>query len=129
MHTALLSSVSHRLGIVVAREMDPWLFPEEGWVREMVEECTEKGCKWEVEQLEREYRSTEVGEGGVKGWVRLMGKQWLDAVEREKGFEEREMVVREVVETVTTVVGRKGMGSGRDLLGYVRLRGVLRKVV
>lgn len=116
MRTALLSVVGRRIGIAKAREVDPWFFPDEIWMRPALE-----GVGFQVERLEREFRPTRVGEGGVEGWVRLMGKQFFDAV----GEGEREGCVREVCEVLKTVC--EGT-EGQDWIGYVRLRGLARKI-
>jgi hypothetical protein len=123
MRAALLSVVSRRLGIQRAREADPWFFPDENWARTKFE-----AAGFVVEKSEMEYRPTKCvqGEGGgVEGWVLLMGKQFFDAVGAEKGNEERESCVKEVVEVLRTVCERP---DGESWIGYVRLRVRARKV-
>jgi hypothetical protein len=115
----MLSVVSKRIGIIKAREADPWFFPDEIWMTRMLEE-TVGGFK--VEKIEREYRPTRADEGGVEGWVRLMAKQYLDAIE-DGG--QREEAVREACEVLKTVCESPG---GGDWFGYVRLRAVVRKL-
>ncbi|KAH8596585.1 S-adenosyl-L-methionine-dependent methyltransferase [Bisporella sp. PMI_857] len=115
--TVLLAVVGRRVGIQRAREADPWFFPDEHWMRKALE-----GSGFGVERIEREYRPTEVDKGGVEGWVRLMGKQFLDAVENG---EEREKCLQEVMEILETVCRSP---EGGDWLGYVRLRAVARKL-
>lgn len=85
---------------------------------------------WRVERLEREWRPTQMDEGGIEGWVRLMCGGWLDGV----GEGEREECVREVVEVLEGVCnsgcgfqGAQG-AQGGEWLGYVRLRGVVRRL-
>ncbi len=77
--------------------------------------------------------------GGIEGWVRLFGAAFLETLEEE---EDREAVVREVKEVVEGVCRREeddgdggGDGVGNEKgdkggwwLGYVRLRGVARKI-
>lgn len=114
MRAALLSAVAKRVGIEKAREADPWFFPDEEWMKQVLGEAG-----FEVEKMELEYRPTKATEGsgkgsGVEGWVRLMGKQFLDVL-----GEEREEVVREVCEVLESVCARPGGGY---LIGYVRLR-------
>ncbi|KAL2125262.1 hypothetical protein VTJ04DRAFT_1627 [Mycothermus thermophilus] len=124
---ALLSSIARRVpgGVRQASEADPWFFPDEEWVRETLE--TKLGG-WKVERVEREWRPTVAegktgdGKGGVEGWVRLMGRKWLEVVEDEK---EREEVVKEVVEVLEEVCK---LPRGGWMLGYVRLRAVARKI-
>lgn len=120
MRAALLSAVARRVGIEKAREVDPWFFPDEQWMRQVLEETG-----FVVEKMELEYRPTRATEGGgegsgVEGWVRLMGKQFLDVL-----GEEREEVVREVCEVLESVCARPGEGH---LIGYVRLRVLARKL-
>jgi hypothetical protein len=119
MRTALLGAVGRRIGIERAREIDPWFFPDEIWMREMLEE-TVGGFK--VEKIEREYRPTRADAGAIEGWVRLMGKQFFDAVD---GAEERERCIEEVCEVLKTVCQSP---SGGDWIGYVRLRALARKI-
>jgi SAM-dependent methyltransferase len=116
---ALLSVVSRRVGMARARAADPWFFPDGAWMRRMLEQ-TVGGFK--VERMEREYRPTPVDQGGVEGWVRLMGKQFLDAV---PGSEDREACVAEVCEVLQSVCESPG---GGEWLGYVRLRAVARRI-
>lgn len=35
---ALLTTVGRRIGLEKARAVDPWFFPDEGWVKHMMEE-------------------------------------------------------------------------------------------
>ncbi|KAJ5037371.1 uncharacterized protein L3040_007547 [Drepanopeziza brunnea f. sp. 'multigermtubi'] len=119
MRTALLSVISGRIGISAARAADPWFFPDETWMTKMLEE-TVGGFK--VERIEREYRPTAADVGGIEGWVRLMGKQFFDAVSDEG---ERASCVKEVVEVLETVCRSPG---GGDWIGYVRLRAVVTKI-
>lgn len=115
----LLAVVGRRIGMKRAREVDPWFFPDERWMRGVLGEVG-----FAVEDVELEYRPTRCEEGkggGVEGWVRLMGKLFLDAVEEG----EREECVREVVEALETVVGS---AAGGYYLGYVRLRVKARKI-
>ena len=116
MRSTLLSVVSRYIGIIKAREVDPWFFPDEVWMKKMLEETG-----FVVEKLEREYRPTKADEGGIEAWVRLMGKQFFDAV----GSERREECVKEICEILKTVCASPG---GGDWIGYVRLRAVARKV-
>ncbi|KAI1499044.1 S-adenosyl-L-methionine-dependent methyltransferase [Biscogniauxia marginata] len=119
MRAALLMAVARRAGGVErAREADPWFFPDEAWVRRVME--GEGG--WEVLRAEREYRPTRADAGGVEGWVRLFGARFFEPVPEGP---EREACVREAVE-VLEVVCREP--SGGFNLGYVRLRVLARKV-
>lgn len=83
-----------------------------------------EGAGLVVEKMESEYRPTPADEGGVKGWVGLMGRCFLEAVRREKGekaSEEAERKIGEVLESVCTKAG------GGETMGYVRLRVLCRK--
>ena len=116
MRSTLLAVISRRIGIEKAREADPWFFPDEIWMSKMLEET---GFK--VDKIEREYRPTKADVGGISGWVKLMGKQFFDAVDG-KVREECEREVCEILESVCTSPG------GGQWIGYVRLRAVARKI-
>jgi SAM-dependent methyltransferase len=118
LRAALLSVVGRRVGIEKAREVDPWFFPDKKWMGDMLE-----SAGFVVEKMELEYRPTraeEGGNGGLEGWMRLMGKNFLDLL----GEVEREEAVKEICEVLETV--SKG-GDGGYWMGYVRLRVVARK--
>lgn len=116
-HSALLAAVIHQgATIQQARTADPWFFPSETWMRAKLEEIG-----FRVEKLEVEYRPTRLtadANGGLAGWVRLMGSEILDIVDADR----REAAVEEVSQVLETVITREEDGSG--WLGYVRLRGV-----
>jgi len=123
MRTALLGAVGRRIGMDKAREVDPWFFPDEQWMKQTLEGGN-GGFK--VERSELEYRPTRMEEGdggGIEGWIRLMGKQFFDAIGGSS--EQREECVMEVVENLRTVCGSP---SGGEFIGYVRLRVSARKV-
>lgn len=115
----LLAAVGRRVGLKRAQEVDPWFFPDEEWVRQMMEE---KVGGWKVEKVEREWRPTNSDVGGVEGWVRLMAAQFLQALGSE---EEREEVVKEVVDVLEVVCAKPGGGY---MYSYVRLRVLARKL-
>ncbi|KAG9232430.1 S-adenosyl-L-methionine-dependent methyltransferase [Amylocarpus encephaloides] len=123
MHTVFLSVLTRRLGITAARAADPWFFPDETWMSRAL-----ASHSFEVVKIEREYRPTKVDASGVAGWVELMGKQFFDKVEEVMGKQEREQAEREAIEVLGTVCGGEGVGEGGDWIGYVRLRGVARKI-
>ncbi|TGO84627.1 hypothetical protein BPOR_0484g00080 [Botrytis porri] len=128
MRTALLSVVGRRCegGLKRAREVDPWFFPDEVWMRSVFaspSDVNEDGeGEWEIEKLEREYRATPTDKGGIEGWVKLMGKQFFDILGNGEEREEAEKEVCEVLESVCRSPG------GGDWIGYVRLRGMIRRV-
>ncbi|RYP34177.1 hypothetical protein DL767_004404 [Monosporascus sp. MG133] len=122
MRAALLMAVARRAegGLEAARRADPWFFPDEAWVTEMMER-TAGG--WRVDRVEREYRPTAAtDQGGVEAWVRLMGAQFFEAVEEGPL---REECVREVVDVLECVCRNP---SGGFQIGYVRLRVLATKV-
>jgi len=79
-HTALISALVHQgLSIDRAREASPWFFPSDVWMRSTLEDIG-----FVVEILEVEYRPTPLtigDEGGLRGWIKLMGASMLEAVE------------------------------------------------
>jgi hypothetical protein len=119
MRAGLLMGVARRVGLPAAQRADPWFFPDEEWVSEVMEAAV---GGWEVERVEREWRPTPADAGGVAGWVRLMGKQFFDAVEDER---EREECISEVIEVLEEVCRSP---SGGYTFNYVRLRVLARKI-
>ena len=120
-HAALLSALVHQ-GVTIneAREVSPWFFPSEQLMRRMLEEVG-----FTVQKSKLEYRPTELTKddaGGLEGWVRLMGAQFLDAVPT---MEKKEAVVREVCGVMESVLKHEEDGS--MWLGYVRLKVVAQK--
>ncbi|ATZ50399.1 hypothetical protein BCIN_05g07510 [Botrytis cinerea B05.10] len=129
MRTALLSVVGRRCqgGLERARQADPWFFPDEVWMRNVLASSSslsdvDQEGGWSIEKLEREYRATPADKGGIEGWVKLMGKQFFDVLEEGEERREAEKEVCEVLESVCRSPG------GGDWIGYVRLRGVVRRV-
>ncbi|KAK5134346.1 hypothetical protein LTR08_006526 [Meristemomyces frigidus] len=122
-HTGFTAALVHAgLTIDEARAASPWFFPSAEW---MSQTLSEVGFK--VEKCEMEYRPTALNpdtadqSGGLTGWLRLMGAQFLEAVPEGK----REDVLREVCDVLETVITREEDGS--QWIGYVRLRAVARK--
>ncbi|KAJ9309650.1 hypothetical protein DTO217A2_940 [Paecilomyces variotii] len=118
--TAILSALVHRgASIEKARESNPWFFPSDIWMKQALE-----SIGFEVEKIELEYRPTKLtttANGGLAGWVKLMGAQMLDVLPES----ERDSAVEEVCEMLRTAVTRSEDGS--QWLGYVRLRGIAKK--
>lgn len=119
--TAALLGVLVRHGVPIekARESVPWFFPSETWMRDALE-----NLGFQVEKLETEYRPTKATtgpDGGIEGWIRLMGAQMLDLLPEN----ERDSAVKEACDILETILTRPEDGS--KWLGYVRLRGVARK--
>ncbi|KAL8801864.1 MAG: hypothetical protein Q9200_006790 [Gallowayella weberi] len=120
-HTALLAAVMHQgVGIEAARELCPWFFPSEKLMRNMLEKVG-----FTVERMESEYRPTKMTvdkDGGIEGWARLMGAQFLEGLD---SLAKREAAVKEVCEVLQTVISHEE--DGNMYLGYVRLRVLARK--
>ncbi|KAK2880018.1 hypothetical protein FQN49_000653 [Arthroderma sp. PD_2] len=116
-HTALLASlVQHGLSIEKAREISPWFFPSEIWMRNTLE-----SLGFLIDKLETEYRPTKLtvgANGGIEGWVRLMGAPMLEALDSAA----REDAVKLTCDLLESIITRHEDGS--KWLGYVRLRGV-----
>jgi hypothetical protein len=115
-HTALLSALIHN-GVTVAqaRESSPWFFPSDTWMRKVLEDVG-----FRIEKLEVEYRPTKLTSGvngGLEGWVRLMGAQMLDILDDDH----RDSAVRETCQLLETIITRE---DSTQWLGYVRLRGI-----
>lgn len=111
--------VQHGIPLEKAKEANPWFFPSETWMSDAL-----KQVGFQVEKLEIEYRPTKLTtatNGGLAGWVRLMGAQFLDVLPEDK----REEAVSQICGVVEPVVTREEDGS--QWLGYVRLRGIARK--
>lgn len=121
MRGAILNAVGKRVGEEVARWNDPWFFPDEEWMKAMLERNG-----FVVEKMELEKRPTKVEEGeggGIDGWVRLMGKKFFDAVGVE-GAVAREECIKEAVERLERDCKSP---DGGHVIGYVRLRALARK--
>ena len=119
-HAALLSAVIHRgASPANARVASPWFFPSTGL---MVRELESIG--FEVERAETQYRPTQATEeenGGLEGWVRLMGAQIFETLAKR---DDKDAAIQEVCEVLQTICGRE---EGGYWMGYVRLRVLARK--
>ena len=120
-HAALLAALVHQgVGIEKARDASPWYFPSEEVMKEMLEEAG-----FHVEKIKLDYRPTKLTaekDGGLEGWVRLMGASFFDALPTKFI---REAAVREVCGVLQTVLAHHEDGSMG--LGYVRLKVLARK--
>ena len=120
-HAALLTALKYQgVSIEEARAACPWYFPSENLMKDMLEEVG-----FTVRKSKAEYRPTELmtgKAGGLEGWVRLMGAQFLEVLPTE---EKREAVVREVCDVLKTVITHEEDGS--MWLDYVRLKVVAQK--
>lgn len=121
-HTALIAALT-RSGVSVteAKETTPWFFPSEAWMRRALEDVG-----FEVRTLELEYRPTKLtentvdGSGGLEGWLKLMGAQFLEKLPGDK-----DATVKWMVEILENTCFREEDESW--WIGYVRLRGVATK--
>lgn len=112
--------VQQGVSIEKTREVNPWFFPSEVWMRNALETVG-----FRVEKIETEYRPTKLtssAKGGLAGWVRLMGAHFLELLPSEK----QEVAVRQICDVLQNVVTREEDGS--QWLGYVRLRGVAKRI-
>jgi len=120
-HAVLLSALVHQgVSIEKARQACPWFFPSERLMKNMLEEVG-----FQVLRSKLEYRPTLLTtneNGGLQGWVRLMGAQFLDVLDAD---EKKEAVMREVCDVLETVLKHEEDGS--MWLGYVRLKVIARK--
>lgn len=120
-HAALLAALVHQgVSIEKARETSPWFFPSELLMKNKLEEAG-----FQVQRSKLEYRPTKLTtqkEGGIEGWLRLMGAQFLEVLDTD---EKREAVVREVCDVLKTILTHEE--DGNMYLGYVRLKVVARK--
>ena len=116
-HSALLAAVVHHgVSIEKAREASPWFFPSEELMKKILSDVG-----FVIQRSELEYRPTLLTaekEGGIEGWVRLMGAHILDTV---PSSEKREAAVKEVCDVLQTILAHEEDGSNM-WLGYVRLR-------
>lgn len=119
--TALMYAlVRQGVSIEKVREVYPWFFASETWMTNTLE-----GIGFKLIKMETEYRPTLLtssANGGLAGWVRLMGANFLDILSPDK----REEAVQEICEVLQTGVTRAEDGS--QWLGYVRLSGIAEKL-
>ncbi|CAK7268405.1 hypothetical protein SEPCBS119000_003047 [Sporothrix epigloea] len=116
--TGIMSGVARRIGLEAAKKANPWFFPDEAWVRDIME--TRVGG-FKIQKIEREWRETPASTGGVDAWIRLMARPFLDAVPEA----EREACTKEIVEILEYTTR---MPNGSNALQYVRLRVSARRV-
>lgn len=118
--TALIFAlVQQGVSIEKAREASPWFFPSEAWMRSALE-----SIGFHIKHMETEYRPTKLtsaADGGLAGWVRLMGATFLDVLPAEK----REPIVQQICDVLQTAVTAE---DGSQWLGYVRLRGIATRI-
>ena len=119
-HAALLAALVHQgLSIMEAREASPWFFPSVELMSRLLERVG-----FEIEKSQLEYRPTKLTSdegGGLEGWARLMGAQFLRRLPEQK----RPVAAKEVCDILETILTHEEDGS--KWLGYVRLRFLARK--
>lgn len=119
--TALIYTlVQNGIPVGKAKDVNPWFFPSETWMKDALETVG-----FQVDKVETEYRPTKLtsaDNGGLAGWIRLMGAQFLEVLDEERQDE----AVKQICEVLEPVVTR--VEDGSQWLGYVRLRGVARKI-
>lgn len=123
-YVALTSVLRLRFGCSKEKvqDVDPWFFPSEEWMRRTLEDAG-----FEVEVLEMEHRPTRLnvrqsdGSGGLDGWIRLMGANFLELLDKTQR-DEAVSLASELLEPVVTKIE-----DGSQWLSYVRLRAVARK--
>lgn len=112
--------VQNGIPVGKAKGVNPWFFPSETWMKDALETVG-----FQVDKVETEYRPTKLTSavnGGLAGWIRLMGAQFLEVLDEERQDE----AVKQICEVLEPVVTR--VEDGSQWLGYVRLRGVARKI-
>lgn len=119
--TALIYTlVQQGIPVEKVKETNPWFFPSDSWMRDALETVG-----FQVDKVETEYRPTKLTSsvnGGLAGWIRLMGAQFLEVLDEERQDE----AVNQICEVLEPVITR--VEDGSQWLGYVRLRGVARKI-
>lgn len=124
LRTAIHMAVGRRIGLARVREIDPWFFPDENWVRQVMEEQV---GGWRVEKIERQWRPTDADEAGVEGWIRLMAADFFQDLE----VNEKEECIREICDVLEEICKRPGGDDGKGvgyMFSYVRLRVLARRI-
>ncbi|KAI0013830.1 S-adenosyl-L-methionine-dependent methyltransferase [Xylariaceae sp. FL0662B] len=120
-HAAIIAALVHQ-GIPVdeARNASPWWFPSIEAMKNLVEE---QGFRWRKGEVELRQTELTNGEGGgIEGWVRLFGANFLELLPTE---DQRDSAVKEVVQ-VLEGVGRR-QHDAAFTVNYIRLRFVAQK--
>lgn len=121
--TVLIATLArHGVSLDAARKANPWFFPSETWMRKMLETVGFVVEKVEVEDRPTRLIPKEEGGTGLRGWLELMGAEFLSVIEDE-GV--RKEALDWAVEVLRDVVTREEDGS--QWLMYKRLRAVARK--
>lgn len=123
-YTALKAVLRCKYGVSAEdiRKVDPWFFPSTEWMK-----ATLQDAGLEPELVEIEHRPTKLnpeaedGSGGLAGWLRLMGAQFLELIDEELRGEAVHAMCELLAPAVTKIE------DGSQWLSYVRLRAVARK--
>ncbi|KAK0748031.1 hypothetical protein B0T21DRAFT_379955 [Apiosordaria backusii] len=122
----MLSAVARKIKAAPDALLETWFFPDEAWIRDMLEV---KVGGFKVERSEMEWRPTKIdGEGGLYGWVKLVGGQLFGLIKSEA---RREEAIQEVVKLLEIVCRRELENEGGEVgyvMNYVRLRVIARKL-
>jgi len=84
-YIALIAAlVADGIDPAAARARSPWFFPDEAWMSTVLARVG-----FNVEKIELEYRPTPLtpdtqGKGGLEGWLKLMGANFLEVVSDEE---------------------------------------------
>ncbi|KAI6094001.1 S-adenosyl-L-methionine-dependent methyltransferase [Hypoxylon rubiginosum] len=120
-HAAIIGALVHQgIPVDVARNASPWWFPSIEAMRTLVETQGFRWVRGEVELRQTELTSGEGG--GIEGWVRLFGANFLELLPTQ---DQRDAAVKEVVQ-VLEGVGRR-QHDGAFTVNYIRLRFVAQK--
>jgi len=118
--TALLYMlVQHGYSMEDAKKINRWFFPSKEWMQGALEQVG-----FTVEMIEIDYRPTKLtslDDGGLEGWIKLLGAPMVSAIRADLRVE----AVKQVCRVLEPVVTKEEDGS--QWLNYVRLRGVAKK--
>ncbi|GIZ36888.1 hypothetical protein CKM354_000035400 [Cercospora kikuchii] len=103
------------------RDANPWFCPSAEWMREALE-----AVGFDVLECRTHHEPSKVSrhDGSLEGWVRKLGREFLDVIEPVEG-ERRDEIVKWVCDVLNDSIERKE--DGTRWLSYVKLRVVARK--
>lgn len=117
-HAAFIATlIKYGLNPKDAHKASPWFFPHEDIVRKYLTQA-----KFEVEKIEREYRSTLLphGDDGMLQWLELFGFAFVEAVQKKDPSVDKSKFLNEVLEVLRGI--NYDPYSKQWFAGYVRLR-------
>ncbi|KAI2627562.1 S-adenosyl-L-methionine-dependent methyltransferase [Hypoxylon sp. NC1633] len=120
-HAAIVGALVHQgIPVETARKASPWWFPSIEAMKGLVER---QGFRWVKGEVElRQTVLTSGKDGGIEGWVRLFGADFLALLSTQS---QRDAAVEEIVQ-VLEGVGRR-QHDGAFTVNYIRLRFVAQK--